>query len=173
MLVAIGDTHIPERATEIPLPVLEFLRKEKPDAILFTGDATEHETLLLLEKLGPVYAVRGNTDWVDAPKEQRLEFRGKRILLVHGHSFGRGNYNALVEYARGFDILVCGHTHAQRTFKKGPLTVVNPGSVTGAWGAIATGEKTFTTIVINGGVEVREYVVKGNGIQSKGSEGED
>jgi len=173
LLVAIGDTHIPERAAEIPAPVLEFLRRKRPDAILFTGDATEYGTLFLLEKLGPVYAVRGNVDDVDSPLEQRLEFRGKRVLLVHGHKFGRNNYNALVEYARGFDVLVCGHTHAQKTFRRGGVLVVNPGSVTGAWGAIATGEKTFTTIVINGGVEVTEYVVRGNAVQSKRTEVED
>lgn len=169
LIVAIGDTHIPERAKEIPAPVLEFLKKEKPDAILFTGDATEYGTLFLLERFGPVYAVRGNMDDVSSPLEQRLEFRGKKVLLVHGHKFGRGNYNALVEYGKGFDIVVCGHTHRQETLERDGILIVNPGSVTGAYSAVATEEKTFTTIVINAGVEVAEYVVKADGIQSKGT----
>jgi len=173
LLVALGDTHIPGRAVEIPLPILEFLRDKRPDAILFTGDATEQDTLLLLERMAPLYTVRGNMDNVEAPREQRLEFKGKRLLLIHGHQFGRGNYTALVEYARGFDLLVCGHTHRQETFRREGMLVVNPGSATGAWGRIATGEKSFTTIVINGGVEVTEYVVKGDGIQSKRPEGKD
>lgn len=174
MLLAMGDTHIPDRAEEIPRELLEFIAREKPDAILFTGDATEYSVLFLLEELAPVHAVRGNMDNVDAPREKTLEFRGKQLLLTHGKRFGRGNYNAMVEYARsnGYDIVVCGHTHAQKTLRRGGVLVVNPGSATGASGRIASGEKTFTTIVINGGVEVAEHVVRDDGIQRKGAEGE-
>lgn len=172
-LIALGDTHIPDRAEEIPEEVIQFIRDFSPNALLFTGDATEYATLFLLEKLAPTYAVRGNMDKVDTPEQQSLEFEGKKVLLIHGDQFGRGNYDALVRYARRYDILVCGHTHRQELFRRGKLLVINPGSVTGAWGKVATGEKTFTTIIIKGQVEVEEYVVEEDGIQRKGSEGKD
>ncbi|MBR9689951.1 MAG: metallophosphoesterase family protein [Candidatus Altiarchaeota archaeon] len=171
MLIALGDTHIPNRTDAIDPQILEFIDEKMPEAILFTGDATEYSTLFLLEKLAPVYAVRGNMDKVDTPKMQSLEFGGKKVLLLHGNQFGRGNYDDLITYARGHEILVCGHTHKQEHFTKDGVLVVNPGSATGAPGAVSTGNKTFTTIIINDEVEVVEYVVKKDGIQSKGSKG--
>ena len=172
-LLVMGDTHIPGRAKEIPPAFFDFVKEFCPQAILFTGDATEYATLFLLEKLAPVYAVKGNMDSVDTPQQQSLKFEGKKILLIHGDQFGRGNYDAMVKYAHGHGILVCGHTHRQELFSRAGITVVNPGSVTGAWGAVATGEKTFTTIIIKGQVEIEEYVVEEDGIQRKGSEGRD
>lgn len=172
-IIALGDTHIPDRAEEIPIEVLEFIREFTPNVLLFTGDATEYGTLFLMEKLVPTYAVKGNMDNVDSPKQQSLEFDGKKLLLIHGHQFGRGNYDSIIRYAHGHDIVVCGHTHRQEHFERRGVLFVNPGSVTGASGKVATGEKTLTTIIIKGQVEVEEYVVKEDGIQSKGSKGED
>ena len=171
ILIALGDTHIPDRAKTISPHILNEVKKA--DAVLFTGDATEYATLFLLEKLAPVYAVRGNMDTINLPWERKLEFEGKRILLMHGHKFGRGNYRALVEYARGFDLLICGHTHRQEHFHEGNTIVVNPGTATGAWSSMGRKEATFTKIIINRDVRVEEYRVDENGIQSKGSSSED
>jgi|GEM_PF-145068 len=143
MLIAcLGDTHIPERADRLPDWVWGKLMELRPDRILFTGDATEEVVLLLLERLAPVYAVRGNMDPVDMglPGELSLDFDGLRFMLIHGHQFGRGAYGALARHAEGHDFLVCGHTHACKTFKEGGVVVINPGSATGAWGGGTVGD---------------------------------
>lgn len=175
LLLALGDTHIPDRADSLSPHIVKFIRDEAPNAILFTGDATDFSTLFMLRKLGEVYMVRGNMDEVDLPKMQNLEFGGKRVLLVHGNQFGRGNYDALIEFAkaRNHDILVCGHTHKQEHFIRDGILIVNPGSATGAPTGGIKRIPSFTTIVIKGDVKVTEYVVKENGIQSKGSKSKD
>ncbi|MBR9680298.1 MAG: metallophosphoesterase family protein [Candidatus Altiarchaeota archaeon] len=173
LIVALGDTHIPDREKVLNKHILNFIREEVPNAILFTGDATDFSTLFFLRTLGEVYAVKGNMDETDAPPMHSLKFGNKKIMLIHGHQFGRGNYDSLTKYAHGHDILVCGHTHKQEHFVKDNILVVNPGSATGAPSGPVKGLASFTTIVIKGDVKVTEYVVKENGIQSKGSKSKD
>ncbi|MBR9681568.1 MAG: metallophosphoesterase family protein, partial [Candidatus Altiarchaeota archaeon] len=126
----LGDTHIPERASNLPDWVMQLLVKTSPDRILFTGDVTDPSVLYLLEKVAPVYAVRGNMDRIDLPKEISLDLDGLRVLLIHGNQFGRGKYKELVRYAaeKDHNFVVCGHTHVPETFKEEGVVVVNPGS---------------------------------------------
>jgi len=169
LIIAIGDTHIPERASEIPRDIIKMIENLDPDAILFTGDATEYSVLFLLESIAPTYAVRGNVDHLELPNFLSLEFEGNKVMLIHGHQFGRGNYPALVKYASGHDLLVCGHTHRQETFKEGGIVVINPGSATGAWsGGGVEPRPSFTTIDIGEEIKIEEYW-KGerNGLQNK------
>ncbi len=163
-----GDTHIPNRAKTISQHVLNFIDDFSPHAILFTGDACEPGVLMFLEKLAPLHAVRGNMDHMDLPKMLSLDF-GQKILLIHGHQFGRGNYEELTRYASGHNILICGHTHKQEHFEKNGLLVINPGSITGAETKGLKPPATFTTIIIKAGVEIQEYEVKEDGIQKQGS----
>jgi len=173
LIVAIGDTHIPGRAKEIPQEIAKKVEELSPDRILFTGDANEYSVLFFFENIAPTYAVKGNTDYLDLPNMLSLNIRGRKIMLIHGHQFGRGNYPALLNYARGHDILVCGHTHRQETFKEGGIVVINPGSATGAWsGGGLTPKPSFTAFEIKrGGLEIEEYVMGGGGgIQNKRTE---
>jgi putative phosphoesterase len=158
-ILVMGDTHIPERADAIPLPLLEFIETECPEAILFTGDATDESVLMLLERFAPVYAVRGNMDKNALPLLLSLNL-GKKIMLVHGHQFGRGNYSALSEYSRGHEILVCGHTHVQEHFEQGGILIVNPGSATGAETGGRKFPKTFTLL----SKSVEEYTIDSDGV---------
>ena len=170
LIVVLGDTHIPNRAKEIPREIVEEIEKLCPDRILFTGDANEYSVLFFLENIAPVYAVKGNTDFIELPNMLSLNFRGKKIMVIHGHQFGRGNYPALVDYAKGHDILVCGHTHKQETFKVRDMIVINPGSATGAWsGGGVKSKPSFTSIEIKKeGMEIVEYVMgEKGGIQNK------
>lgn len=158
-ILCMGDTHIPERAKELPDWVVEKIQEVDPSRILFTGDVTEQAILLFLEELAPVYAVRGNMDHLDLPNYLSLEFDGLKVMLMHGHQFGRGNYKALTEHARGHDFLVCGHTHVCKTFKEGGVVVVNPGSATGAWGGSSSGgEPSMAVIDTRKGGEQRRTV---------------
>ena len=172
LIVAIGDTHIPGRAGEIPAEIVHAVEELSPDRILFTGDANEYSVLFFLDRIAPTYAVRGNTDTLDLPGVLSLDL-GKKVLLMHGHQFGRGNYHALVNYASGHDILVCGHTHRQETFKERGVIVVNPGSATGVWsGGGGESQPSFTSLEIKKGeVDIWEYMLGGeNGVQSKRAE---
>jgi len=173
LVVILGDTHIPGRAERIPEPIVKEIQDLSPDRILFTGDANEYSVLFFLENIAPTYAVKGNTDFLDLPNMLSLNFKGKKLMLIHGHQFGRGNYAALVEYAKGHDILVCGHTHKQETFKEGGMIVINPGSATGAWSGSGLAPKpSFTTLEIKrDGMEIWEYVMGGkHGVQNKRAE---
>ena len=163
-----GDTHIPSRAETISPHIVNFIDEFAPHSILFTGDATEPGVLMFLERLAPLHAVRGNMDKFNLPSMKSLNFKQK-ILLIHGHQFGRGNYEELIKYANGYNILVCGHTHHQEHFEKNGLLVINPGTATGVETKGIRPPATFTTIIIKAGVEIQEYVVKEDGIQKQGS----
>ena len=145
MIIAIlGDTHIPARAERLPPALVSHLKDLEPDRIIFTGDATEYSVLFLLEEIAPLYAVKGNCDYgLELPSILSLKFKGRKFLVMHGHQFGRGNYPAMVEYAKGYDFLICGHTHSLKVEKMAGLWVLNPGSATGAWsGGGLRGEPT-------------------------------
>ncbi len=175
-ILCLGDTHIPERAAEIPEWIMKLLVEERPDRILFTGDATDPSVIYLLERVAPVYAVRGNMDRFELPREISLELDGIKLLLMHGDRFGRGGYQEMARYAKqkGHDFVVCGHTHRQETFKTEGVVVVNPGSATGAWGGGRAGAPATPSVsIIN--TENREVVLYSggieNGIQSKRFQG--
>ena len=161
--------HIPKRASELPDWVFELLMKERPDRILVTGDITDPTILYLLERVAPVYAVRGNMDNVDLPKEVSLEIDWIKLLLIHGHQFGRGNYAELIKYAEkgGHNFLICGHTHKPETFKEGEVVVVNPGSATGAPSGDGTPTLQSVSLINTEIREVVQYIGEKNGNKNK------
>ena len=56
----ISDTHLPNRATEIPEKVFETF--ENVDLILHSGDICSFDVIDQLNKVAPTLAVRGNMD---------------------------------------------------------------------------------------------------------------
>ena len=78
----------------------------------------------------------GLAGWLaERPHRQRLEFGGKRLLLVHSTPWEpRGTYvhphsGMLARFAEAeADIVLYGHTHHQLVRRVGPVLVVNPGS---------------------------------------------
>ena len=172
-IFCLGDTHIPERAVELPEWVMQMLAEERPDRILFTGDATDPSVIYLLEKFAPVYAVRGNMDRFDLPREISLELDGIKLLLMHGDRFGRGKYGEAVKYAAkgGHNFLVCGHTHIPEIFKEEGVVVVNPGSATGAWGGGDASGIPSVSVINTESREVVQYVGEKNGIENKRFQG--
>jgi putative phosphoesterase len=75
-----------------------------------------------------------------------------KIGLTHGSQIERrGNHNELENIAKekGYHILVSGHTHKEEIYltERGTL-LLNPGSVTGAWSFIASGNNCFIVIEI-------------------------
>lgn len=167
-ILVLGDTHIPKRADGLEPEIAGLFNKIMPDRIIFTGDATDYSVLFFLDKLAPTYAVRGNADHLELPKFLSVTLKNTRLFIVHGHQAGRGNYEPLFDMAHGHDVLVCGHTHKQETFKGGNMTVVNPGSATGAWaGDGSKPTPSFTLIELNNGMEIKEYRREEDGIKVK------
>ena len=141
-VLILGDSHIPDRATELPEVLktsLSALARELPtahfDALLFTGDLVQSpETLDLCSAMvkgnsDKIYMVIGNMDaWYRqkggnsgiSPEDQHtvsfpMNTKNIRIGLVHGHQIRpRGDISKLDRMASQMDvsILCSGHTHA-------------------------------------------------------------
>ncbi|MBQ9152082.1 MAG: metallophosphoesterase family protein [Clostridia bacterium] len=149
-LLILSDSH------GRPDHVAEVIRRTRPDGILFAGDGLRDLSYDLPAPAGacPLWAVRGNCDWMTAPlviggaviepsDEELVTVEGIRILLMHGHKYGvkSGLGTAIAHAVRcDADVLVFGHTHTpielhlspDRTYDfpvTKPLTVFNPGSL--------------------------------------------
>jgi len=97
------------------------------DCILHAGDICSQEVLLKLEKIAPVYAVRGNMDhgvWARSLPERRLvELAGAGIYILHDLS----RLDVKPE-AAGINAVIYGHTHRVKVQERGPVLYINPGS---------------------------------------------
>ncbi|MBR9680096.1 MAG: YfcE family phosphodiesterase [Candidatus Altiarchaeota archaeon] len=167
-ILVLGDTHIPKRASGLNPDFIQLFKEIQPDRIIFTGDATEYSILFFLDNLAPTYSVKGNADRLELPKFLSIKLKNTKFFIIHGHQAGRGNYSALYDMAHGHDVLVCGHTHKQETFKGRDMVVVNPGSATGAWaGDGSKPDSSFSLIKLGTKMEITEYRSEKNGIKIK------
>ncbi|MHA1234446.1 MAG: YfcE family phosphodiesterase, partial [Promethearchaeota archaeon] len=74
------------------------------------------------------------------------------VGLTHGHQVSpRGDHSQLelIAIEKNFNILISGHTHKEEIFLQKDILLLNPGSATGAWSFIASGNPSFITISIN------------------------
>ena len=131
----ISDTHIPDRAIEIPQKILEDFKNV--DMIIHAGDLVE---LSVLDKLKSackeVKAVWGNMD----PNEVRKEIPEKEIIAVANYKIGvmhgYGNPANLIQIMSkefkdsGVNIIVFGHSHSPLNNTKAGILFFNPGSPT-------------------------------------------
>jgi len=132
-LVVVADTHgRPHPASS------QRIAAQKPDRILHAGDIGDLSVLDALEKIAPVYAVRGNIDAPvpDVPDTLTLDVvedarRLIRLLVVHIAVLGpklRPNVRALAR-AEGASLVICGHSHVPFIGIDQGLHVFNPGSI--------------------------------------------
>jgi len=168
-ILAIGDSHIPRRAKNIPDQIYGKLNQltetGKFDYTLFTGDVIKADNFmdfLHLNTKKNLFIVIGNMDYYggtrDAPVSQKLDLPIKSnedlvIGLTHGHQISPRGDRSQLEYLaleNNYNILITGHTHKEEVFrtKKGVL-LVNPGSVTGVWSFVASGNPSFVVLTIN------------------------
>lgn len=147
-LGVLADTHVPDRKQQLAPVVLRIFREANVSAILHAGDITSRRVLHTLENIAPVYAVRGNRDWValgKLPFECILNIAGIRLALTHGH--GRwweylrdrvvylfAGYKPEIFQARLLEnyssaqVIIFGHTHrALNQWVDGKL-LFNPGT---------------------------------------------
>lgn len=153
--MVVADTHgnpHPESARHIAA--------EQPHGIVHAGDIGDLSVLTELEKIAPVYAVRGNIDvrveripealtlTVDVPGKAPL-----RVLVVHIGVMGpklRGEVAALAKKERAA-LVVCGHSHVPFIGRDKGLAVFNPGSV---------GPRRFALPIVFGVMDVDASGVK-------------
>jgi len=151
MMVTVGvisDTHVPDRVQDLDGQVIDIFRQAGVSTILHAGDVSAPGVLAKLERVAPVYAVRGNRDWValkHLPYHLHLAFGGVQIALTHGHGRWFNYLTNRIEYVlRGYRlemflprlqagfpfarVIVFGHTHrALNRWINGQL-IFNPGS---------------------------------------------
>lgn len=88
VLGVIADTHVPDRVRRLHPEVIPRFRAAGVQAILHAGDVSGPEVLSELEQVAPVFAVRGNRDWLwlpHLPSKRCLNFQGVQIGMTHGH----------------------------------------------------------------------------------------
>lgn len=129
----ISDTHVKDRAIEIPKSVFEAFKDV--DLIIHSGDITSIEVINELEKIAPVIAIQGNMDryfGLDLPKSKIINVENKKIGVVHGEVYPKGDMQQLYYIALelGVDILIAGHSHKAVMRKYENILFINPGSPT-------------------------------------------
>jgi len=112
---------------------------EKPDQVLHLGDVVRDARGL--QKAFPDLPmdwVQGNCDGyngdTDDPEEKEVFFAGRRLWILHGHTYGvKMGTGMLTEAARsrGVDVVLFGHTHTPLCDRSGSLWIVNPGTASG------------------------------------------
>lgn len=100
------------------------------DALYHLGDHADDAPFLAAALNCGYVAVRGNCDpFSDAPLRYTVEWHGKRILLLHGHTVsGR---LSLVYAAReaNADAVLFGHSHVPSIETVDGILLINPGSL--------------------------------------------
>jgi len=134
MLIGIiSDTHIPERASNIPEKVFNVFNNV--DMILHAGDLVSYEVLDELEKIAPTKCSQGNMDrayGVKLPKKVAFKAECVKIGLNHGEVYPRGDTQQLKYIAMEMDVevLITGHTHWPFINEVDDILLLNPGSPT-------------------------------------------
>lgn len=176
-IMCIGDSHVPIRANDIPTQIYnkinQLTQTELFDYTFFTGDLINFPKLidfLNLKSKRTLFIVNGNMDYYygnrDAPNYQKLEIsfedNDKIILgLTHGSQISpRGDREQLEILAqeKGYNILVSGHTHKEEVFlTRNGILLINPGSTTGAWSFVSSGNPSFVELSIN--IKNKEIII--------------
>jgi putative phosphoesterase len=147
-LGVIADTHVPDRRKNLDPRALEILRSREIQAILHAGDVSAPWVLKALEQIAPVYAVRGNRDWLwllELPAQRIMKFAGVTIAMTHGHGgwlryfldkpyytfHGYRHERILPRLLAGFrqaNVIVFGHGHLPLNEWIDGRLMFNPGS---------------------------------------------
>lgn len=111
-----------------------LLEQVKPiDMLVHCGDVEGSEDYIRSLAGCPVHMVAGNNDFFcDLPKEEEFLIGKYRVLLTHGHYYYITMGTQMIKEdakARGFDIVMFGHTHRPYLEQDKGITVLNPGSL--------------------------------------------
>ena len=126
-VLIVSDTH---RKNENDFKALE---RVKPDLVIHCGDAEGGEYVLSNAAACPVQIVLGNNDFFSyLPRELELELGSFKVWVTHGHNYYVSMGSEVIKRearARGFDIVMYGHTHKPVVDRRDGVIAVNPGSL--------------------------------------------
>lgn len=127
-VLIVSDTH--GRDTTLK----RLLEQVKPiDMLVHCGDVEGSEDYIRAMAGCPVHIVAGNNDFFcDLPKEEEFLIGEYRVLLTHGHYYYISMGAQMIKEdarARGFDIVMFGHTHRPYLEQGREIVVLNPGSL--------------------------------------------
>ena len=104
------------------------------EMVIHCGDAEGGEYFMQEIAGCPLHIVMGNNDFFsELPKEITLNIKDMNILITHGHDYYvNSGYEVLRKEAkaRGFQIVMFGHTHRPVIDQSDGIVVLNPGSLT-------------------------------------------
>jgi len=129
----ISDTHIPERASDLPKEV--YVAFENVELIIHAGDLVTLQVLESLKKICTVKAVLGNMDSPELSKvlktQEEFQIKNFKIGVMHG----RGNPETLIErikerFSKKMDLIIFGHSHQPFNKKIDNTLFFNPGTPT-------------------------------------------
>lgn len=144
----IADTHIPDRVKELHPQLIANLISLQPHLIFHAGDISHPKVIDALNQFAPVFAVRGNRDWLftkTLPMKRTFLLNQSSIFLTHGHiSFQQywkdktdnllHGYNferysrKLLAAAADANVILFGHSHHAECRKQDGVFFMNPGS---------------------------------------------
>lgn len=175
MIALISDSHVPNRAPEIPKEIIE--KVEEADLVVHCGDfATEKVYQELKQFNENLVAVKGNCDFFDLPNSEIFEMKETKFGVYHGTGINpRGDHDTLVDIAQNkleVDVLIHGHTHQEEIVKKDGTILLNPGSCTGVGGGSsrASNPTMIELEVDKNEIRVELLELKENKLETNGKE---
>lgn len=127
-ILIVSDTH---RHSNVLEQVLA--RIGKIDLMIHLGDVIDQEEYIRSLVKCPVEMVAGNNDYFSSlPDEKEIYLGHYKVLLTHGHYYyvNTGTKFILREAeARGYDIVMFGHTHIPVIERGSHAVALNPGSI--------------------------------------------
>ncbi|TFC05154.1 metallophosphoesterase [Cryobacterium adonitolivorans] len=151
-LMLISDTHVPQRARQLPEQVWRAV--DEADLVLHAGDWVD---LSLYDKLSrratALLGVYGNNDGADLrgvlPEIARDTIEGIRFAMIHQTGAATGRETRMDAAFPDTDVLVFGHSHIPwDSVSPQGLRLLNPGSPTDRRGQSA---HTYLTAVADNG----------------------
>lgn len=127
-LLVLSDTH--GLTDPVQRLVERALAKKSFDHIVHCGDFCCDRKQAPFTRM---IQVRGNCDTdTSVPEEQIVEWRGLRVLVVHGHKQNVKTSSLNLKYfaqERKANLVLFGHTHVLTCTESGGTLFVNPGSL--------------------------------------------
>jgi putative phosphoesterase len=131
----ISDTHIPDRAKDIPQKILEEFKNV--DMVIHVGDLVDLSVLNKLKSVcNNVTAVWGNMDSPEVrkalPEKEVLKIGRYNVGVMHGY----GAPSKLIDLMSSVfkdsnvNLVIFGHSHSPVNEKKNDILFFNPGSAT-------------------------------------------
>ena len=129
-ILIVSDTH---RKDDNLKKVIEEL---KPlDMFIHLGDSEGSEVYIpeWLNQECEIQMVRGNNDFFsELPKEDEFCIGNYHVLITHGHYYYISMGTEMLKEdarARGFNLVMFGHTHRPYLEQDQDITILNPGSL--------------------------------------------